>query len=547
MNALNRRRLLDCGIGFNAVVMVTGFAMLAGGDPLIACACFIGAVGFSVWTRGLVAGVAATLASLLMMRFVSNVDVRSMIVFTLAATAICAAFEFIRRHTPRSDDTELLPQEPILRWLSLGALPLLALIIYTNVSDVAMRNLPVPSLLQPVIFILAAAVWHYRKPLGAGAIITQPLALALAAYCFVQFCSTIWAPDVRLADERVFDTLKNLAMFVIAASLAVSWRALHRVIIALTVAASALSLVTMAQTLTHDDSHELFGFARIQVAHLYAGTFEVRPAGPVGDPNFYAQFLLMIVPLALFAAFAEQRPRVRTILFAGSAIIAAGTVLTYSRGAMLALALMTALAMPVLKLRIKHIAPLAIAALIGIALLPAEVTRRMLTIESIVPGTSMEIDSSIIKRKLLLGTALRMFDDHLVGGVGAGNFTRYFQRYANETGSAAPQYDEPGSRQFPHTLYLEIGAETGLLGLATFGAAIALAYLALLRARRVLLARGDAAHAGLAAGLAIALTGYLITSLFLHGAFQRYLWLLFALIAAAARLTTHADEVRDEQ
>jgi hypothetical protein len=66
---------------------------------------------------------------------------------------------------------------------------------------------------------------------------------------------------------------------------------------------------------------------------------------------------------------------------------------------------------------------------------------------------------------------------------------------------------------------------------------------ALFRARRVLLARRARAHAGIVTGLVLALTSYLVTSLFLHGAFQRYLWLLLALAAAAAQL---AGEIADD-
>ncbi|HEX2835410.1 MAG TPA: O-antigen ligase family protein [Thermoanaerobaculia bacterium] len=538
MNATTRRTLLDLGIGIDAAIVAAGIAAFAEGEPLFQTACLLAAVTIAACARGAASGVVAAMAGVIVMCFY-DADDRHLLVFAIASAALCATIALIRGHrgvrAQEIDDAPLLPTTRAIAFLSMLALPLLALVIYTNFSDIAMRNLPVPSLLQPLIFLLAAAVWHYRRELRAGAIVRQPLALALAAYTFIQFCSSIWAVDVRLADDRFVDALKSLAIFLITASLATSWNALLRVITALTIAAGALSLLSSVQTLANL-SNEFLGFSRIQIAHIYGGVYEVRPAGPVGDPNFYAQFLLMIVPLALFGAWAETRTRPRILLFAGAAIIATGTLLTYSRGAMLAIGCMTIVAMLLFKPRGKHLAAVAAVGLVGLLLLPAEVTRRLLTIEALMPGTSMEVDSSIVKRKLLFHTALQMFDDHLVGGVGAGNFTRYFTRYSNEVGSAAPQYDPPGVRQYPHTLYLEIGAETGLLGLLTFGAAIASAYAALLRGRRTLLARGDVACAGIVAALLLALTGYLITSIFLHGAFQRYLFLLLALIAAATRL-----------
>lgn len=546
MNATTRRTLIDLGIGLDAVVIAAGVAAFTDGEPLFASLCFLAAVAFAAWTRRTIAALAATSFALLLMALSRDVDLRRLAVFAVTALVLRAAIELVRRSIDRPPAAHLapplLPRGHVVRCLSLGALPLLALVIYTNVSDVAMRSLGIPSLLQPLILLFAVAVWHARRELGLAAIASQPLTLALAAWCFVLFVSSLHAADVRLADERIVDALKNLAIFLIVASLAASWPALRRTIGVLTAAASALAIVSILQALT-PVRHELLGFARIEQAHLYGGVFEARPAGPVGDPNFYAQFLLMIVPLALFAGLTDASRRRRILFLAGAAIIACGTLLTYSRGAMLALAVVSTLAAIVLRIRARHLAAAAAIAIVGLLLAPREVTGRLLTVEALMPGASDDVDSSIVKRRLLLATAMRMFDEHLIAGVGAGNFTRSFSRYSNEVGSAEEQYDPPGSRQYPHTLYLEIGAETGLLGLAAFGAAMAFALAALFRARRVLLARGERAHAGIATGLALALTSYLVTSLFLHGAFQRYLWLLLALAAAAAQLS---GEIADD-
>ena len=65
---------------------------------------------------------------------------------------------------------------------------------------------------------------------------------------------------------------------------------------------------------------------------------------------------------------------------------------------------------------------------------------------------------------------------------------------------------------------------------------MAAAFAMLRDARRKLLARGLEDYAAIAAALSIALTGYLVSSIFLHGAFQRYLWLLLGLSAAVTRL-----------
>ncbi|HEX6159428.1 MAG TPA: O-antigen ligase family protein, partial [Thermoanaerobaculia bacterium] len=255
-----------------------------------------------------------------------------------------------------------------------------------------------------------------------------------------------------------------------------------------------------------------------------------------------------VVPLAALLAFTERRRFLRLVYAAVTVTIIAGVLLTYSRGAMLALGGMGLAAAIAMKIKVRHLAAAGVAGLLLFAVLPDNVTRRFGTIAELIPGRegrAAEPDAAIEKRKLLLATAWSMFDEHLLFGVGTGNFGRHHDEYVNRIGSSAVQYEPPGQRELPHTLYLEIAAETGLAGLALFGGAVAAAAISLARSRKRLLARGDAHHATIAMTLGLALFGYLFTSLFLHGAYQRNLWILFALVAATAKLSA-AQKSTDE-
>jgi hypothetical protein len=59
-----------------------------------------------------------------------------------------------------------------------------------------------------------------------------------------------------------------------------------------------------------------------------------------------------------------------------------------------------------------------------------------------------------------------------------------------------------------------------------------------LRARRVLLARGETGRAAIASGIGIALCGYLIASVVLHESHVRYYGLYLGLAAGVSRLAT---------
>ena len=84
-------------------------------------------------------------------------------------------------------------------------------------------------------------------------------------------------------------------------------------------------------------------------------------------------------------------------------------------------------------------------------------------------------------------------------------------------------------------MYLEIAAESGLLGLSVFLTIIAWLLRSLWRARHRLVAV-DAQDADLAAALWLGLLAYLCTGVFLHLSYQRYYWFLVALAGAAVHV-----------
>jgi O-antigen ligase len=86
-----------------------------------------------------------------------------------------------------------------------------------------------------------------------------------------------------------------------------------------------------------------------------------------------------------------------------------------------------------------------------------------------------------------------------------------------------------------HNLYLELAAETGILGFTTFIAIVLIILWQLSRARRMI---GDTQLelANTAAALMIAIIGYLGTGAFLSFSYQRYYWLIIALAGATVQI-----------
>lgn len=427
------------------------------------------------------------------------------------------------------------------------AVGLLAVFVYWNLSEVLVRFHDLPSLLQILVLPLGVAALLAARRRGLEELTTHPVPWLAAAWIGTLLLSTTRAWETRVADAELAEALKGFAIFALVALLAAHRRRL-RVVTGVTLgAACVLAALALWQVLTGDFSNEWGGLARIKHAQIYGDVFEERIAGPLGDPNYFAQMLLLLVPLGLLPTWAGRRWR-RGLALAAAVLLAAATVYTYSRGGALALGLVVALALLVRGLTWRMVTAAAAGVLVAVLLMPGAFARRLTTLQQILPGQEqvLDPDSSIEKRRLVTRVAWEIFLDHPGLGVGAGNYAARFPSYAARTGFAVREYDDPSEPQYPHNLYLEIGAETGMVGLLAFGALVLGVFGVLARARRRFLDLGQPGLADLSAALAIGVAGYLASSLFLHGHFLRYLWLFFGLAVAcdllAGRLTSTAEE-----
>lgn len=427
----------------------------------------------------------------------------------------------------------------ILRVPAAGLI-LLVVAVYLNLSQVLVRHHGFPSVLQLFavpLFLAGLLEWgRSRVAPGRAQARGHHLVLALLAlHAVTVLLSTTVADDRGLADQRLVELLKGLAIAALLVLLLTSRSRARAVTWALLGGGAFLAGLAVVQAVTGSYASDFGGLARIKHAHIHGTVFQPRIAGPLGDPNYFAQILLVLVPIALFTGWNEARARVKLLAFAMGGVIVAATVLTYSRGGALALGFVLLLSFLVHGLNLRRLAVGLVALLALGFLLPQDFTSRLATVTEILPGEEEDVlpqDSSFQERLLLGGVALEMFRDRPVLGVGAGNYTVHFDEYVDRVGSAARDYGGTDAARYPHNLFLELGAEGGIVALLSFLAVMAATLVLLHRARRRFLAAGDPLLAGLAAAVAIALTGYLVSSLFLHGHFQRYLWLLVGLGAA---------------
>ncbi|HVR43502.1 MAG TPA: glycosyltransferase [Thermoanaerobaculia bacterium] len=429
----------------------------------------------------------------------------------------------------------------VLRYSAAG-LPLLVVLVYLNVSQALVRYHEFPSLLQLLVVILAFAAWLGRDTVPVGSILSDPITIAAAGLLALAFVTTAFAADRAAADARVLELAKAVVIYGLVTLLIRDRSRLLQGLGALVASAAVLGLMPIVQWITGNYDWQFGGLARIKDAHIYGRVFQERFAGPIGDPNFFAQVLLLVFPLPLLIGLESNDRRKRLTWLAAAAVILITILLTYSRGAMLAVAVMGLALVRTLHIRWRTTLIVILIAIASLVFLPRSVTERFLTIEQILPTSEAALrpDSSFQERRLLMRVAWIMFGANPILGVGAGNYSARYDDYVDQSSSAAREYAAASDLHFPHNLPLEIAAETGLAGLIVFGGLIAAALMALAGARRRFAQAGDRILERAATAMMIGLAGFLIAGLFLHFAFPRYLFLVLGLVAGLRRVSEEA-------
>ncbi|PIP97267.1 MAG: hypothetical protein COW75_07200 [Rhodobacterales bacterium CG18_big_fil_WC_8_21_14_2_50_71_9] len=236
------------------------------------------------------------------------------------------------------------------------------------------------------------------------------------------------------------------------------------------------------------------------------GDVAYRAFSVYGNPLEFATCMAMIVPYALMR-FAKARTAGERLVFAlGAAICAFGLAVTYSRGPMIAL-LIAAAMIGALQPRLRPwLIGAAASALVALAAIWP-------FIQAAVGERLRDVDNMTLRLKLW-EIAVAIFGDHPVLGVGIGNFPQYYIE-AERLHRIGPFYefgeDNVEKIRVAENTYLQLAAETGVLGLA----AAALAIGAMLRLSILLIRNARSREARDHAGVLLAgMTAYAVSGLF---------------------------------
>lgn len=342
----------------------------------------------------------------------------------------------------------------------------------------------------------------------------------LLAFLAWVFASLAWAQDSGAAASSLSRYAPNLLLVPIVFTALRDRRAVVAVAVAFVAAAAVAA-----------------GYGILEPPAAGVVSEPVRIAGTVGDANELAAVLVAAIPLAgALAAMARGRPGLRALALAAAVCCGVGTLLTVSRGGLVALAGMAIAAVVLAGARRRVAATsIAIVVVLGAILYFAAFASPAARERVLNPGSGTG-------RADLWKIALRMTSARPVLGVGAGNFPVTSVHYLLRPGAIKRDDLVIGKPQPAHSIFLGVLAELGAVGLALFGAIVLTCMGAALAAARLFARARDGPMELLARSALVALVGLLVASVFLSDQYGQQLWLLLGLGPGLLRVARHELE-----
>lgn len=422
---------------------------------------------------------------------------------------------------------------------------LLVFITYTRFSDIAVHEYNAPSVAKSFVVLLLVAVflrWAMANERPRGLLVP---AVMVAAYGLVGLTSLWYAPNTDAVISSLSNYVKDALIALVVIALLKKPQQFRHVILTLLLVGVFLGTINVHQYLTDNFASNYGGFAVSEYMNIVEDTDDYRLSGPVGDPNFFAQVMVVLALLGVERLVHERNLFWKIVAGWAAAVSTLTVVLTFSRGATIALALSLILFFWVYRLKPLQTVMILILGIATLLFAPPTYYERVLTLKDILPSPGGQInvreDRAIQGRASENLTAWVMLMEHPVRGVGLSNFSYLYQDYSKSLGLAPS-----ASRRSPHNLYLEVAAEQGFVGLAVFLAMVWLAFRSILYARRKFREVGMEDYANMATGFAIAFSGYMLSAVFVHASYPRYFYLLLG-IAYALPVVFEQSQIEREE
>jgi len=252
------------------------------------------------------------------------------------------------------------------------------------------------------------------------------------------------------------------------------------------------------------------------------------------DRNYFALELVSIIPLAFFLTFSEKRAIIKLEGICYLLVLILICLRTHSRGGLVGLSAVFFLFL-IHKPSLKKYLILIPIILIALNRVSEKEIQRYETLKSYMTERSAQ------QRLGAWRVGLKMFKAHPIIGIGTGEFSNKFMQYADEK-----DWEMVGGTSNAHSIYVQIAAETGLLGLFTFLLLIIVTLKDIWKLWLVYKKKSGGISGQIGMSVAIGLIGYLISGMFLSAAYSQHLYVLMALMVAAKMIAEKNKETESE-
>jgi putative inorganic carbon (HCO3(-)) transporter len=394
---------------------------------------------------------------------------------------------------------------------------------YTYFSEVATEFHGAPSIILILIALLICGLvfqfFYYGEQVTGWQEVTILLVvngLVGAATLFVTI-----SPEVTLTALSNYG--KNAIIAIIIVMLLNDEMQLRRALWALLAAVIFIGTIAVFQHISGNFGSNFGGFGQAMVKDIVGKSKGYRIGGPLGECNFFAQILLVPIPLAVHFLLHERPLHMRLMAAWALAASLLASLFTYSRGGFVALMAMVGLYSVMNPRHLKYIIVFVILVAGTFFIAAPQYFERMKSLQHTISGITQNgsNDTAFQGRLSEMIVAWKLFEDHPMLGAGLATYPKHYQTYARQV-----FLDFRLEERNAHSRYLEILAETGLLGMAVFSLILWRLFRGLWLSRQKALFTEKKELMEIITAFGIGLVGFLTASIFLHDGYPRYFWIL---------------------
>jgi len=418
-------------------------------------------------------------------------------------------------------------------------LVVLVFISYMRLSDILIEYNGFISIAKPFVAVLIVTIFIRWGVFGERPKGWEKPVILFGLLSLTGVFSLFYSPVPDRVWERLLDDAKDILIALIVVILLQKGIMFRRVLWTLITVGFILGTLSVFQYFTGTFNNDYGGFA-ISLEHQITDTVDdYRSTGPIGDPNFFAQIMVFLVPISLERFFHEKKTALRLISLWTFAASILTVIFTYSRGGFLALVAGLLIILIYFPPKGFQIPLIIISLVVFIALLPPNYVERLSTLtEFFQPRTTLRIEERSLQGRLSENlTALEMIKSNPLFGVGLSSYNYLFPQYSKKLGLALVATEREA-----HNLYLEVAAETGIIGFVVFIFVLGSCFQTIYNARRLFLKKSLNDYAGMVTGFMAGWIAYFVAATYIQNAFPRYFYLLLG-IALSLRLVSQNAEL----